>query len=166
MNRGIIVGNHISLISKIVLECEKNKVFFSCCTPLFIEGSILEGKCYKFKLLVPKELFPEAGIRTFHGSHCNECIRLRIYDVLNNNNSLSIYLHINERVSTHCQMYCLEATIVSNVTICNPVLFICGTLIRKHKAFKCLNINNNNAVGIQLFINETSNHCNKEIFNE
>jgi hypothetical protein len=154
MNRGVIVGNHISVISKIVLKYEKNKVMFSCATPLCIEGSILEGKSYKVKLLVPKELFPESGIRTFHDSRCDEYIRIRICDITDPNNKMYLYFHIKDKTKLHCNMYCLETVVCSKVTICNPVLFICGILLRKNCLSDYLNIDNNNAACIKLFIEE------------
>jgi hypothetical protein len=154
MNRGVIVGNQINLISKIVLKYAKHKVLFSCCTPLCVEGSIHEGKCYKFKLLIPRELFPETGIKTFHGARCDEYIRMRVFDLTNKDNRIYLYFRIDERRKTHLNMYCLETVICSEVAICNPVLFFCGTLLRKHGLHRCVDIEKNNASSIKLFIEE------------
>lgn len=161
MNRGVIVDNHISVVSKIPLKYKKNKVVFSCCTPLCTEGIIVKGKSYKVKLLIPVELFPEAEVRTFYGVGSDEHIRAKIIDVKNEENIIPICFRIGDKVKTHYKMYCLETVFSADEYICDPVFFMCGTLIRKHQICHCLT-SDNNAIGIKLFIEEVVDDTNPQ----
>lgn len=161
MNRGVIIGNSITLISKIVLKYTKKCVKFSCHTPIFMEGSIMQNNTYTFNLLVPKILFNESSIESFHGTKCKGNIRIKICDVLDPSKKLYILLPINKRENKHCGMISLTATVCSDVVICNPIMFICGNIIHNDVPIGCgdFNFENNNVCGIQLFITNYNDGC-------
>ena len=154
MNSGIIISNNIKLISKIVLTYTNHRIRFSCCTPLFINGSILEGKYYKFRLFVPKKIINDLSINTFCEPYHKDYVYLKFCDMLDETNKIRAKFYIGDKVETHCNMYVLETTIFANTTICYPVLFICGTLIKDCNALKCVDISQNNACGIYFLIDE------------
>jgi hypothetical protein len=157
VSRGtIIAGNNIKLISKIILKYSRNLVEFSCGTPICVDGYILKDKQYNFKLFLPKKIFHNISTKTFHGVHCDERIRIKICDIIDTNAKLYAYFHISDKISTHCNMYSIDVSVCSDVTICNPVIFICGPIIKKQNVLKCISIKNNNACVIQLFITESN----------
>lgn len=127
MNTGVIVSDNISVLSKIFLKIKKDKIVFSSKSPLCIKGFLEKDKKYKFKLLIPVCI---SDIKTFNCTHCDECIKIQLCDIADENSNLCVYFHIKDRVQNHCKMYCLETVVTSDVCLCDPVMFIRGTVVR------------------------------------
>lgn len=153
MNRGYIVSsNIIKVTSKIILQYTKNEVKFACKSPIFATGTILKDKKYKFNILIPKKLFNDLHVDTFYGVNDNERICIKVCDVLDPELKICISICINEKKDNQCGMYSLDILICSNITICNPIIFLCGTIIRKKKMCHFINIDDNNIHAIKMFI--------------
>lgn len=148
----IVSGNIIKITSKIVLKYTNNVIKFCCKTPIFANGYILQGKKYKCNILLPKKIFNDLQVETFYGVGNDERICIKICDMLETDSKLHVSAEINEKKDNHCGMYSIDLIIRPNITICNPVIFLCGTLIRKKKMFQFINIDDNNVHGIKMFI--------------
>ena len=153
MSSGSIVpGNIIRLTSKIILKYTKNVIKFSCKAPIFATGYILQGKKYKCNILLPKKIFNDLQVDTFYGVDDSEKICIKICDMLDTDSKIHISIGVGERKDNHCGMYSFDLVICPEITICNPVIFLCGKLIRKEKMFQFINVDDNNAHGIKMFI--------------
>lgn len=153
MSSGSIVpGNIIKLTSNIILKYTKSVIKFSCKSPIFATGYILQDTKYKCNILLPKKIFNDLQVDTFYGVENDERICIKICDMLDTDSKIHLSVCVNEKKDNHCGMYSFDIIICSKITICNPVFFLRGTLIRKKKMFQFINVDDNNAHGIKMFI--------------
>lgn len=163
-DRGYIIGHtNIKTTSSIILTRTRNVFRFSCKTPIFLSGCFKNSNNYRCDLVIPKILFNQSSCKVFEGVRRCEKNCIIIHDILDKNIKIHASARIDSAIDNDMSMYVITFDIHPTIDIPNPVIFICGILIRIkyiNSIVKCEDIC---ISGIKLFINEYSRHttyCN------
>lgn len=146
-NNAYIVKNTIQIESRIPLRYDNDILRFDDDVPIFLNGYFEKDSEYVFRLVFPKKILYDSCDNVFDNFCKSYSIKIKIIDILDRCKQLGFIISINRLEEFHNGFVSLSCVFIPCNTICNPVLFLKGKLLKK----KCLNIDNIKLESIKVF---------------